>query len=76
MDNDNIVMLLDEDGNKVAREIIASLKVNNKSYAILHDAENDEDMIFEVIEQAGEDLFKAVEDPDELQDIIDAYYEL
>lgn len=71
-----MVMLLDEDGNEVARDIIASLKVNNKSYAILHDADNDEDMIFEVIEQAGEDVFKVVEDPDELQDVIDAYYEL
>ncbi len=73
---DNIITLLDENGQPIDMEVVATLKVARKDYAILHDIVADQDAIFSVIGEADEQTFSLVADEKERQEVIDAYYEL
>ncbi len=70
------ITLFDDDQQPIEMEIIATLQLNNRDYAILHVAEEDQDYIFAVDSEGDEKLFSIVEDATERRDVIDAYYEL
>ncbi len=73
---DNIITLLDENEQPIEMEVVATLKVARKDYAILHDVVADQDLIFCVSGDGDEQSFSLVDDETERQDVIDAYYEL
>ncbi len=70
------ITLFNDSQQPVEMEIIATLQLNNRDYAILHAIDDDEDYIFAVTGEGDENVFSLVEDDIERQDIIDAYYEL
>ncbi len=72
----NKITLFNDSQQPVEMEIIATLQLNNRDYAILHAIDDDEDYIFKVTSEGDENVFSHVEDETERQDIIDAYYEL
>jgi len=71
------VTLYDENDQPFELVVEADLKINETEYAILHDDENDEDYIFKVVKHDGSDeTFEMIESEAEMQEVIDAYYEL
>ncbi|MCK8058915.1 MULTISPECIES: DUF1292 domain-containing protein [unclassified Fusibacter] len=70
------VTLLDEYDQPFELVVVATLKINDTEYAILNDEEDDEDYIFRIEKKGDEETFEIVENEDELQEVIDAYYEL
>ncbi len=69
------IILKAENGDDVSFDLIASLKVENTDYAILHDIENDEDLIFKVLGDEEKE-FILITAEDEIKLVSDAYYEL
>ncbi len=76
MKDNNIITLFDENHLPVEMEVIATLQLKEKDYAILHAIANDEDEIFTVDSTGDQQAFSIVEDELERQEVIDAYYEL
>lgn len=78
MENDNLVTLLDENGNETEFEVIATLEVNNNEYAILLPIHEDgeEAFIFKVVEENGEYVLQCVEDDKEFDTVASAYEEI
>jgi hypothetical protein len=70
------VTLIDEYDQPFELVVVATLKINDTEYAILNDEEDDEDYIFKIEKIGDEEQFEIVEDEEELQEVIDAYYEL
>ena len=66
MDNqDNIVVLLDEENNKLEFEYLDSVELEGKNYAVLLPVGDDQDgvYIFAIVEDGeGNSFFEAVED--------------
>lgn len=76
-EHEDIVELFDEDGNSVHFNIIATLELDEKEYAILSNVEDeDEVLIFKVIEEDDEFIFETISDEEELEAVIQAYNEL
>lgn len=78
MENDNLVTLLDENGNETEFEVIATLEVNNNEYAILLPIHEDgeEAFIFKLLEEDGEHILQCVEDDEEFDTVASAYEEI
>ncbi len=72
----NTITLFDEDDRLIEMEVVATLKLDRKEYAILHDGARDEDVIFGVNTVDEQQQFYLVEDESECQAVVDAYYEL
>ena len=72
---DNII-LLDEDNNEVEFEILDTFGVDEANYAALKQINDDLILMVELIESDGEVIFKAIEDQDELDEIIDLYEDM
>ncbi len=70
------IILKAEDGSDVVFELIATLKVENTDYAIMHSVERDEDFIFKVKDKSENKEFILITEEDELKIVSDAYYEL
>lgn len=71
------VTLYDEDVNPFELVVVATLKINDMEYAILFDEVEEEDYIFRMTkDEDGEDQFEMIDNEDEVQEVIDAYYEL
>ena len=70
------IILLDQDNNEVEFELIDTFGVDEANYAALK--QNDDDLILmvELIESDGEVIFKAIEDQDELDEIIALYEDM
>ncbi|MBN2797042.1 MAG: DUF1292 domain-containing protein [Clostridia bacterium] len=76
---ENIIVLLDENGEEVAFEIIADFELNDQEYAVLApvDGDDDEALIFKVIEQPdGEPILEYLTDEDEFEFVAKAYEDL
>lgn len=77
MQDDEIIVMVDEDGKKVEFNHIATLDYNNEWYIYvqpveLGDMDDDEMFIFKIEEdENGNDLFTPVED----EDLLDALYQ-
>lgn len=71
---DNIIELVNDEG-KVERLIVeATFHVDDVQYAVLHEMDSDEGMIYCVDEaEDGEIIFSIVEDEEELKEVIEIY---
>lgn len=78
METNNIIQLMDDEGNLIDFEVLADLKVNDTEYAILGPvgAEDGEAVVFRIKKENGEDLLEIVTDDEELLIVEEAYYEL
>ncbi len=70
------VTLFDEDDQPLELVVVATLKINDTEYAILFDEQEDEDYIFRIVQDGESEQFEIIENEEELQEVIDAYYEL
>lgn len=68
----------DEDGNEILLELVASYKVNDTDYALLHPAEADEDevVVCRITMDGDEEVLELVTDEEEIQFAFEAYEEL
>ncbi len=71
-----LIKLKGQFGEEIEFELIATLKVENTDYAILHHIVNDEDFIFKVEGEDEDKEFVLVEADDEIEIVSQAYYEL
>lgn len=73
----DVVELMDEDGNPVRFVIIANLELDDQEYAILANEEDEEEVvIFRVTEEDEEFVFETIDDQEELDAVVEAYGEL
>ena len=83
MDDENIVVLVDEDGEEVEFEHIDTVEMNDNEYVVLAPLDNDdqdqededEEVIILKIEHSedGEESFVTIEDDDELDDVFNEF---
>ena len=67
-DEDNMIVLHDDEGNEIALEILASRKANEATYALAVDSEDEEDgdvLILKCIEEDEDVVFEIVDDEHE-----------
>ncbi|MDR5658107.1 DUF1292 domain-containing protein [Serpentinicella sp. ANB-PHB4] len=76
-ERDDLITLVDEDGVEQDFDVIMTLEVEEKEYAILSpvDADEEEDAyIFKLVEDGkGEYILEALEDDDEYTNVVAAY---
>jgi uncharacterized protein YrzB (UPF0473 family) len=81
-ERDDLVVLIDEDGNEVEFEHLDTIEMDEKEYVVLlpvDQEENDEEDIEEVVilriehNEDGEDSFASVEDEEELQAVFEEF---
>ena len=72
---DNII-LYDEDNNEVCFNILDTFGVDDKTFCALQQEDDDMILIMEVISDNDEVYFKAIEDQNELNEIISLYEEM
>ncbi|WP_073997754.1 DUF1292 domain-containing protein [Anaerococcus urinomassiliensis] len=70
------IVLYDEDNNEVKFNIIDTFGVDDKNYCALQQYDDDLILIAEVINNDDEVIFKAIEDQEELDEIIKLYEEM
>ncbi len=70
------IILLDQDNNEVEFELIDTFGVDEANYAALKQIDDDLILMVELIESDGEVIFKAIEDQDELDEIIALYEDM
>lgn len=78
-ENENIIWLMDENGNEEAFEIIATLTVKEKDYAILFPLEGEDDAayIFRIDrDENEEDVLAPIEDDNEFKIVQEEYEKL
>lgn len=72
--NENIVELIDDEGNTVKLVVEATFHIDDTMYAVLHEINSDEGMIFYLEEtDDGNGVFIPVEDEEELKEVIEVY---
>ena len=70
------IILLDQENNEVEFELIDTFGVDEANYAALKQINDDLILMVELIESDGEIIFKAIEDQDELDEIIALYEDM
>ena len=70
------IVLYDEDNNEVKFNIIDTFGVDDNNYCALQQEDDDLILIAEVINNDDEVIFKAIEDQQELDEIIKLYEEM
>ena len=70
------IVLYDADNNEVEFNIIDTFGVDDKNYCALQEDDDDLILIAEVINKDNEVIFKAVENQEELDEIIKLYEEM
>lgn len=73
---DNIVNLIDEQGNEIQLEIILTLEAEGKEYAILmplEDNEAEEALIFRIDTDEEGDILTPLEDDEEYENVVAVY---
>ena len=70
------IVLYDEDNNEVKFNIKDTFGVDDNNYCALQQEDDDLILIAEVINNEDEVLFKAIDDQDELDEIIKLYEEM
>ena len=83
MERDDIVELVDEDGNEVKFEHLMTLEYNDKAYICLVPAEPMEDVAEDELvilrietDEDGNDYYASVDDESELDAVFDKYLEI
>jgi|SRR5690606_39388678 len=77
-DNDNIVELIDENGDSVFFEYLMTLTYKEQDYIILATLEDNESVVILRVEQddEGYDMYVGIEDKEELDEIFKVYTEI
>lgn len=73
---DNIISLVDENGVESEFEVILTLEANNKEYAILmpaDDEESDEALVFRIDQDEEGEMLVPLEDDKEYEIVVDVY---
>lgn len=81
MDNEDndIIQLVDDDGNEVDFELLSSFELDDAKYAVVApvDGGTDDAYVLRVEQdENGEDIFVGIEDEEEFNDVVEAYNEL
>ena len=74
--SENIITLIDENGDESLFEIILSLEAEGKDYAILvplNDEEDDDALIFRIDKDEKGEILVPIEDDEEYQIVVDVY---
>lgn len=74
--SENIITLIDENGEESLFEIILSLEAKGKDYAILvplNDEEDDDALIFRIDKDEKGEILVPIEDDEEYQIVVDVY---
>ena len=71
---DNIIELINDEGQVERLVVEATFHVDDTQYAVLHEINSDEGMIYCLEEtEDGEIIFNIVEDEEELEEVIEIY---
>jgi hypothetical protein len=76
---DNIIELTGENGETIQVEFLATVKMEDQEYAVLHSLEEDDDdengevIIMRIEKDGDEDILVSVEDEDELDRAFEAF---
>lgn len=71
---DNIIELINEEGKAEKLVIEATFHVDDIQYAVLHEMDSDEGMIYSLDEtEDGEIIFNIIDDEEELKEVIEIY---
>jgi uncharacterized protein YrzB (UPF0473 family) len=74
---ENMITLLDDDGNEVECEVIEMFEFENKEYVVLLPVEEEDPYILRVDkDDEGNELFAVIEDDEEFDRVAEAYDEL
>ncbi len=72
--NENIVVLLDDEGNEFECEIVDMIDIEDRRYVIVVPDPNEEYVVpLRVETEDGEDFFVSVDDEDEFQEILEKW---
>lgn len=73
---DNIIKLIDEQGEEIELELVDSIEIKGITYLLLADLEDEEDAyVYKVVEKDGKEEYVAVEDEEEFE-MVQAEYDL
>lgn len=76
-DTENIITLLDDDGNEVECEVIDMFEFENKEYVVLLPVDEEDPYILRVDkDDEGNEVFAVIEDDEEFDKVAEAYDEL
>ena len=71
---DNIIELINEDGKTEKLVVEATFHIDDTLYAVLHEIDSDEGMIYYVEEaEDGNGILIKVEDEEEIKEVIEIY---
>lgn len=71
---DNIIELINDEGKIEKLVIEATFHVDDIQYAVLHEVDSDEGMIYSLDEaEDGEIIFNIIDDEEELKEVIEIY---
>lgn len=75
---DNIIRLIDEEGEEISFEVVMTLQAEGKDYAILIPVEGDDEeaYIFRIDTIDGEDVIVPIENEEEYEVVLKAYEEI
>ncbi|KPU44950.1 hypothetical protein OXPF_14280 [Oxobacter pfennigii] len=74
---ENIITLLDDEGNEVECEVIDMFEFEEKEYIVLLPADEEDPYILRVDkDEDGSEIFAVIEDDEEFEKVADAYDEL
>lgn len=74
---DDIIILLDENGEEIKFEIMADFEVNDQEYAVLLEVGEEDGVIFKVVDDGSDEpVLEYVVDEDEFEFVSKAYEEL
>lgn len=78
MNEENIVVLVDEEGNELEREIVFTFTFEEKEYAVLLPLDGSEEAVVYRMTETEDDefLFEFIEDDDEFDRVAQAYEDL
>ncbi len=78
MNEENIVVLVDEEGNELEHEVVFTFSLEEKEYAVLLPLDGSEEaVVYRMQETENEEfLFEFIEDDDEFDRVAQAYEDL
>jgi len=76
-EQDNIIVLLDEEGKEIECEVIDFFEFDEKEYAVLLPVDEEDPYILRVDkDEDGSEIFAVIEDDDEFEKVAQAYDDL
>ncbi len=76
-DEDEVIVLTDDDGQEHEFNLVDTITVNDKEYAILQPVDEDEAIILRFgIDEEGNEVLYDIEDDEEWEHVADAWQEM